>query len=65
VVESETKVHLSQPSRAAGRLEYERIRVRWCYSMDAGDLQEGARAITMTPADLTGDCHPIAQRNVA
>jgi UDP-N-acetyl-2-amino-2-deoxyglucuronate dehydrogenase len=115
----ENKVHLSEPSRAAGWLEYERARVRWFLSVDPGDLPEVARANgqrtfrsitvdndeiefsggfadlhtrsyehilrgqgfgleasrcaietvagirTATPTGLVGDCHPIAQRNVA
>jgi len=33
-----TAVHLSQESKAAGYLEYERARVRWFLSIDADDL---------------------------
>lgn len=40
----ESQVHLSDPARAAGRLEYEHARVRWFLSVDEGDLPEAARA---------------------
>lgn len=40
----ESKVHLTDPARAAGWLEYERARVRWFLSVDAGDLPEPARS---------------------
>lgn len=39
----ENVVHLSEPARAAGYLEYERARVRWFLSVDAGDLPEARR----------------------
>lgn len=40
----QSRVHLSEPSRTAGWLEFERARVRWFLSVDAGDLPEPARA---------------------
>ena len=36
-------VHLSQPTKAAGFLEFERARVRWFLSVDSQDLPEAAR----------------------
>ena len=36
-------VHLSEPVRAAGYLEYERARVRWFLSVDANDLSAERR----------------------
>jgi UDP-N-acetyl-2-amino-2-deoxyglucuronate dehydrogenase len=36
----ENVVHLSEPTRAGGYLEYERARVRWFLSVDAADLPE-------------------------
>lgn len=36
------KVHLSEATRAAGYLEYERARVRWYLSIDSSDLPHGA-----------------------
>ena len=39
----ESKVHLSEPTRAGGYLEYERARVRWFLSGDEADLPESAR----------------------
>jgi UDP-N-acetyl-2-amino-2-deoxyglucuronate dehydrogenase len=38
----DSRVHLNQPTRAAGALEYERARVRWFLSVDAADLPEAA-----------------------
>lgn len=40
----ENRVHLSEPTRAAGYLEYEHARVRWFLSVEVGDVPEGARA---------------------
>lgn len=40
----ESRVHLSEPSRAAGWLEYEGARVRWFLSVDAADLPDTVRA---------------------
>ena len=39
----ESRVHLYEPARAAGALEYEHARVRWFLSVDADDLPEGPR----------------------
>jgi UDP-N-acetyl-2-amino-2-deoxyglucuronate dehydrogenase len=39
----ESRVHLYQPSRAAGLLEYEQARVRWFLSVEAEDLPAGPR----------------------
>lgn len=39
----DSKVHISEASRAAGWLEYERARVRWFLSVDLADLPEPAR----------------------
>lgn len=36
------RLHLSEPSKAAGYLELERARVRWFLSLDAGDLPQEA-----------------------
>jgi UDP-N-acetyl-2-amino-2-deoxyglucuronate dehydrogenase len=40
----DNRVHLSQPDRASGYLEYVRARVRWFLSIDAGDLPAEERA---------------------
>lgn len=40
----ENRVHLNEPARAAGFLEYERSRVRWFLSVDQDDLPEMQRA---------------------
>lgn len=40
----ENEVHLREPVRAAGYLEYERARVRWFLSVDANDLPDAAKA---------------------
>jgi UDP-N-acetyl-2-amino-2-deoxyglucuronate dehydrogenase len=56
----ESKVHLSEPGRAAGWLEYERARVRWFLSVDATDLppdvrgtgQRTFRSITVDGAEI-------------
>lgn len=40
----ENRVHLAEPTRAAGYLEYERARVRWFLSVDADDLPEPIRS---------------------
>jgi UDP-N-acetyl-2-amino-2-deoxyglucuronate dehydrogenase len=37
-------VHLNEPTRAGGYLEYERARVRWFLSVDAKDLPEAQQA---------------------
>jgi UDP-N-acetyl-2-amino-2-deoxyglucuronate dehydrogenase len=40
----ENVVHLSEAVRAGGYLEYEKARVRWFLSVDAGDLPDAQRA---------------------
>ncbi|WP_284734600.1 Gfo/Idh/MocA family oxidoreductase [Sphingosinicella terrae] len=40
----QNRVHLSEPTRASGYLEYERARVRWFLSVDADDLPPDALA---------------------
>jgi UDP-N-acetyl-2-amino-2-deoxyglucuronate dehydrogenase len=40
----ENRVHLSEPMRAGGYLEYERARVRWFLSVDEADVPAPARA---------------------
>ena len=40
----DNKVHLNEPTRAGGYLEYERARVRWFLSVDPEDLSEALRA---------------------
>lgn len=40
----ESRVNLSEPTRAAGQLEYERARVRWFLSVDERDVPEAAFA---------------------
>ncbi|MFL6857643.1 MAG: Gfo/Idh/MocA family oxidoreductase [Allosphingosinicella sp.] len=40
----ENRVHLSEPTRAAGYLEYDRARVRWFLSVEQEDVPEGPRA---------------------
>ncbi|WP_292068070.1 Gfo/Idh/MocA family protein [Brevundimonas sp. UBA7664] len=37
-------VHLNEPTKAAGYLEYERARVRWFLSIDVNDVPEAERA---------------------
>jgi len=39
----ENRVHLNEPTRAAGYLEYEHARVRWFLSLELGDVPEGPR----------------------
>lgn len=39
----ENRVHLSEETKAAGYLEYERARVRWFLSIDANDLPEDVK----------------------
>ena len=41
----EIRVHLYEPTRAAGYLEYEKARVRWFLSIAAVDLPESQRAL--------------------
>ncbi|HEV2865192.1 MAG TPA: Gfo/Idh/MocA family oxidoreductase [Allosphingosinicella sp.] len=40
----ESRVHLYEPTRAGGFLEYERARVRWFLSVEADDLPPAAQA---------------------
>jgi UDP-N-acetyl-2-amino-2-deoxyglucuronate dehydrogenase len=40
----ENRVHLNDDTRAAGYLEYERARVRWFLSVEAGDVPEPQRS---------------------
>ena len=40
----DSKVHVAEPERAAGWLEYEHARVRWFLSVDAADLPAAANA---------------------
>src|SRR5690606_20141082 len=40
----ENIVHLHEPTRASGFLEYERARVRWFLSVDLHDVPEAERA---------------------
>lgn len=40
----ENIVHLHEPTRASGFLEYERARVRWFLSVDSNDVPEAERA---------------------
>jgi UDP-N-acetyl-2-amino-2-deoxyglucuronate dehydrogenase len=40
----ENRVHLSEPTRAGGYLEYARARVRWFLSVDEADLPAAARS---------------------
>lgn len=39
----ENHVHLSEPTKAAGYLEYENARVRWYLSLDVNDVPKGQR----------------------
>jgi UDP-N-acetyl-2-amino-2-deoxyglucuronate dehydrogenase len=40
----ESRVHLSEPTRATGYLEHERARVRWFLSVEIGDIPERQRS---------------------
>lgn len=40
----ESRVHLNEPTRAAGYLEHERARVRWFLSVEIGDIPEAQRS---------------------
>lgn len=50
-------VHYSGESKAAGYLEYERARVRWFLSIDAGDLPDDVRGrkSTFRSIDISGE----------
>lgn len=52
-----SRVHLSEESRAAGWLEYERARVRWFLSVDADDLphEVKGRKTTFRQIDISGE----------
>lgn len=41
----ENVVHLNEPTRAAGYLEYERARCRWFLSLDVADVPENVQAV--------------------
>ncbi len=69
-------VHHSGEARAAGYLEYERARVRWFLSIDAGDLPDGVRGQkpTFRSIDISGeqlefsegftDLHTVSYREI-
>ena len=69
-------VHLSQESRAAGYLEYERARVRWFLSIDADDLpvEVKGKQATYRNIDVSGerlefsdgftDLHTVSYREI-
>ncbi|WP_345541880.1 Gfo/Idh/MocA family oxidoreductase [Variovorax defluvii] len=69
-------VHLSEESRAAGYLEYERARVRWFLSIDADDLpaEVRGRKSTYRSIDVSGeqvefsegftDLHTVSYREI-
>jgi UDP-N-acetyl-2-amino-2-deoxyglucuronate dehydrogenase len=40
----DSQVHLAEPTRAGGFLEYERARVRWFLSLEVGDVPQAPRA---------------------
>lgn len=53
----ENRLHLSEETKAAGYLEYERARVRWFLSIDANDLPDGVkgRKPTYRNIDISGE----------
>lgn len=53
----ENHIHLSENTKAAGYLEYERARVRWFLSIDANDLPEGVKGKkpTFRNIDISGE----------
>jgi len=53
----ENRIHLSEETKAAGYLEYERARVRWFLSIDANDLPEGVKGKkpTFRNIDISGE----------
>ncbi len=69
-------VHLSQEAKAAGYLEYERARVRWFLSIDAGDLptEVKGKKSTYRNIDVSGeklefsegftDLHTVSYREI-
>jgi UDP-N-acetyl-2-amino-2-deoxyglucuronate dehydrogenase len=55
-----SEVHLSNPAKAGGYLEYQRARVRWFLSIDASDLPSGiARSGQRTYRSITCDGEEI------
>lgn len=53
----DNRVHLSQETKAAGYLEYERARVRWFLSIDANDLPDDVKGkkATYRNIDVSGE----------
>lgn len=53
----ENRIHLSQETKAAGYLEYERARVRWFLSIDANDLPQEVKGKkpTYRNIDISGE----------
>ncbi len=53
----ENRIHLSQETKAAGYLEYERARVRWFLSIDADDLPQEVKGKkpTYRNIDISGE----------
>lgn len=72
----DSRVHLSREDKAAGFLEYERARVRWFLSIDAGDLPDDVkgRKTTFRSIDISGeqlefsegftDLHTVSYREI-
>lgn len=52
-------VHFTDPSKAAGYLEYEHARVRWFLSIDANDLPDAVRGSKPTWRSITVDGQQI------
>ncbi|MBO6769766.1 MULTISPECIES: Gfo/Idh/MocA family oxidoreductase [unclassified Thalassospira] len=52
-------MHLREPSRAAGYLEFEKARVRWYMSVDASDLPEDVQGKQPTYRSITVDGEEI------
>ncbi|WP_396267911.1 Gfo/Idh/MocA family oxidoreductase [Ideonella sp.] len=71
-----SQVHLRNESKAAGYLEYERARVRWFLSIDAGDLppEVQGKKTTFRSIDISGeqlefsegftDLHTVSYREI-
>ena len=53
----DNRIHLSEETKAAGYLEYERARVRWFLSIDANDLPDGVKGKkpTYRNIDISGE----------
>lgn len=53
----DNRIHLSEETKAAGYLEYERARVRWFLSIDANDLPDGVKGKkpTYRNIDVSGE----------